>query len=602
MQPPIYSQNTNFQQEEANQVAGRSTIRTEALDAELAELAAFTAAVVSSLSYIQRDDRELRDRILKLNALSTEVLALMGSAGFTVHNPIGWVTATNYPARDMVKQGTGTYVSVVAHVAGVFATDLAAGRWVLVFDSATQAASAITFTPTGTIAASNAQDAIAEVASESVQKSANLSDVANAGTSRTNLSVPSKAEIQNQTFTYFADGGTADALSITPVPAFGAYASGQRVAVKKIASANATTTPTLNVSALGAKVIFKGGGLPVVVGDMPASGHYEFEYDATYNEAAGGWELLNPAIGTNIIPNTIIAAKGDLIVGTANDTPAILPVGADGAIPSALAAATAGVNWTQAQAIGGLRQFGLTLSNNAGDATNDIDIALGGVPALSNLYFMFLAGALTKQLDAVWALGNNAGMRASGAAIADTTYHIFAIMRPDTGVVDIAADTSASGANIAANTNAAYTQIQRIGSIVRVAGVIKPFIQDKNRFQWLAPVSNVAAGNPGTAAVTRALTIPVGINVIALVIAALTSSTVAGYWFYLSDLATTDVAASSVNTTVGVIGNATGGFAATQAQVRTDTAAQIRSRVSASDAGLTVVIDTLGWIDTGLRM
>lgn len=318
--------------------------------------------------------------------------------------------------------------------------------------------------------------------------------------------------------------------------------------------------------------------------------------------AAAARTAIDSPSNAEAILDTFIAAKGDLIVGTANDTPAILTAGADGALLSALAAATAGINWTQAQAIGGLRQFGLTLSNNAGDATNDIDIALGGVPATSNLYFMFLSGALTKQLDAVWAVGTNAGMRATGIAIADTTYHIFLIMRPDTGVVDIAADSSAVGANIAANTNAAYTQIQRIGSIVRVAGVIKPFIQDKARFQWLSQVGDVAAGNPGTAAVTRTLTLPLGVQTIAIVAAALQSSTAAAYRLYLSDLAATDVAADVTNQTVATIGNGSGGFTAAQAQVRTNTSAQIRSRMSVSDAGLTVNVNTIGWIDTGLRM
>jgi len=199
----------------------------------------------------------------------------------------------------MGKGGTRNYVSVVAHSSGTFATDLTAGKWLLIFDSNAQTASQVTFTPAGTIAASNVQAAIEEAASDAVQKASNLSDVT-AATARTNLSVPSKAEIQNQTFVYWPDTGTAEALVITPSPSLAAYATGQRVSVKKTANANATTTPTLNANSLGAKVIFKNGGLALQANDMLANGHYEFEYDAAYNAAAGGWELLNPRASVSI--------------------------------------------------------------------------------------------------------------------------------------------------------------------------------------------------------------------------------------------------------------------------------------------------------------
>src|SRR5438034_605964 len=114
---------------------------------------------------------------------------------------------------------------------------------------------------------------------------------------------------------------------------------------------------------------------------------------------------------------------------------------------------------------GGFRLTALsagTVGNPSVNFTSDTDTGLYAPAA--NKVGIPLTTALVKQLDAVWAVGTNAGMRASGAAIANTTYHIFAILRPDTGVVDVAADTSATGANIAANTNAAYTKMQCLGS------------------------------------------------------------------------------------------------------------------------------------------
>lgn len=115
--------------------------------------------------------------------------------------------------------------------------------------------------------------------------------------------------------------------------------------------------------------------------------------------------------------------------------------------------------------------WGLTLSNNGSDATNDIDIAVGSARSSDDSANIDLTSALTKQLDAAWAVGTNQGMLATGAAVTNTTYYLFLIKRPDTGVVDVAADTSSTGANIAANTNAAYTLKTLLGTVTRSGGV-----------------------------------------------------------------------------------------------------------------------------------
>lgn len=244
---------------------------------------------------------------------------------------------------------------------------------------------------------------------------------------------------------------------------------------------------------------------------------------------------------------------------------------------------------------------GLVLANNAGDATNDIDIAAGQCRSDADDFNIVLAGALTKQLDAAWAVGTNAGGRASGAAIANGTYHVFVIRRTDTGVVDIAFDTSATGANIAANTAAAYTQKRRIGAILREAGAIVAFMQDGDVFQRKALASDVAVTNPGNAAVTRTMSVPTGIRVQGLFVGGMrhnaSSGTVAQG--LLSDLSVNDEVPSNQLCNWG-FGNNSGTFqgnSGNQALIWTNTSAQIRSRVSGSDAGLTLSISTRGWID-----
>lgn len=68
---------------------------------------------------------------------------------------------------------------------------------------------------------------------------------------RTALAVPSKGEIQAQTLTAYATGGTGSAFTLTPVPALTAYADKQRFVA--VLSADPSGSPTMNWNALGAK-------------------------------------------------------------------------------------------------------------------------------------------------------------------------------------------------------------------------------------------------------------------------------------------------------------------------------------------------------------
>lgn len=76
-------------------------------------------------------------------------------------------------------------------------------------------------------------------------------------------------------------GGTADALTLTPTVPLAAYATGGRFAFLTGASANTTSTPTVNVSGLGAKTIVRRDGTALTAGDLPASTLIEIRYDGT---------------------------------------------------------------------------------------------------------------------------------------------------------------------------------------------------------------------------------------------------------------------------------------------------------------------------------
>ena len=110
---------------------------------------------------------------------------------------------------------------------------------------------------------------------------------------------------------------------------------------------------------------------------------------------------------------------------------------------------------------------GLQFAKNETYAANDIDVAVGRCWATNIAKMMYLPALLTKQIDANWAVGDDAGGFPSGLTLTnDTWYHVFLIRRSDTGVVDGGFDTSITAANLLTDASD-YDSYRRIGSIRR---------------------------------------------------------------------------------------------------------------------------------------
>jgi len=246
--------------------------------------------------------------------------------------------------------------------------------------------------------------------------------------------------------------------------------------------------------------------------------------------------------------------------------------------------------------------YGLKLSNNAGDATNDIDIAAGEAASTETTpVLIVLASALTKRLDAAWAVGTNQGGLDTGS-IANTTYHVWLIRRSDTGVVDALFSTSESSPTMPAN----YDQKRRIGSILRESGAIVAFIQVEDEFIRATSVLDVAANAPGTSTVDRTLSVPAGIRVSAKVNATLRNdSTGTAAFLYLGEVDKAGVTPGNSNTDVAGAQQAASyaRFSGTARTIRTNTSRQIRSVVGGlGDSSVTLYVTTHGWIDTRGRL
>lgn len=231
---------------------------------------------------------------------------------------------------------------------------------------------------------------------------------------------------------------------------------------------------------------------------------------------------------------------------------------------------------------------GLRLSNNATDATNDIDIAVGTCRDATDIDDITLTSALTKRLDAAWAVGNNAGGLDTGS-IANTTYHLWAIKRIDTGVCDVLFSASATAPTMPAN----YTLKRRIGSIMRVSAAIVPFTQNGDEFLRMVTVFDVNVSNQGTTAILYTLSVPTGIKVGAITSIALLLAAAAPAVLVTSPDQTDSVCTTSLCT---IFCPANGTWMVGNGIFRTNTSAQVRARASA--ANCLFYIFTHGWMDT----
>jgi FlaG/FlaF family flagellin (archaellin) len=238
---------------------------------------------------------------------------------------------------------------------------------------------------------------------------------------------------------------------------------------------------------------------------------------------------------------------------------------------------------------------GLGTSNNATTPNTKIDVAAGQCVDSGNAIMLTYAGG-TLDCGTTGANGLDAGTLAN-----NTWYHAHIIGKAD-GTTALLACTTANLGSITMPSG--YTLKRRIGSFkTNGSAQIIAYVQDGDFFWWSSLVADVNVTNPGTSAVTRTLTVPTGVNVLAYLQAGGVNGDSSGLGAYFSDLATTDTTPVMDTTAplsdIGAAAIAPGGAAAqlNRIHVRTNTSAQIRSRVNYSSANVRLIINTLGWVD-----
>lgn len=178
---PDYTPGTSFADDETNNVAGRSLVKTDRLDSELADISASINALNDNQKAFQRDDGKLADSLVEPYALAEQTKALIAVAGC---NPRGvWAPNTDYFYKDVIQRNNIAQICLQAHNSGSTFTQ---SFWLPISGDGTSAANAAAAAASASSAATSASSATASASSATASASAAYTSATNAETAATN--------------------------------------------------------------------------------------------------------------------------------------------------------------------------------------------------------------------------------------------------------------------------------------------------------------------------------------------------------------------------------------------------------------------------------
>lgn len=243
---------------------------------------------------------------------------------------------------------------------------------------------------------------------------------------------------------------------------------------------------------------------------------------------------------------------------------------------------------------------GLVLSNDAGDATHDVNITAGEATDSTDSYILKLTSEITKQIDATWAAGDDAGGMFTGSVAADTWYHVFLIRKDSDGTIDAGFDTSISAANIPTG----YTAYRRIGSVLTDGSSLVLAFQmieqhgGRRLVKWDVP-DGMSSGGASTTATALTAQIPPGLKLEGIFKMSISTGAAAsaGCHACLSDPDATASPFSGYGACVYVRGTVTYQEDTATFTVITDTSSQVKLDSSVTEANTIVAVACHGWYE-----
>lgn len=231
---PPYNPTASFSNDETNQVSGRSTVRTVAVDTELANIATTVNALKSNLEKLQRDDDKLLDFLVEPYALAEQTRALIAAGG----RPRGlWAAGQVYAVGDVVQQTGFAYQCYTAHTATAPFT--ANGFWISISGDGSAATNAAAAAASEAAATAAAAAAAASVTSAGVSATAAAASATTAGTNATAAGNSATAAAASAAAAAVSVGQAATSANAANASAIAADASADAAAVSAAAAAAA---------------------------------------------------------------------------------------------------------------------------------------------------------------------------------------------------------------------------------------------------------------------------------------------------------------------------------------------------------------------------
>ena len=146
------------------------------------------------------------------------------------------------------------------------------------------------------------------------------------------------------------------------------------------------------------------------------------------------------------------------------------------------------------------------------DTAHDINFTAGKWRSDDDTYDLILTSEITKQIDAAWAAGDDAGGLDTGTVAADTEYHWYLIGNPTTGATDVVATATYGSPTLPSG----YTKKRRIRSdLTDGSSNFIQKLQHDDIFYWLTVPAPTAVASTGTGENTVTIDVPTSIRVMA---------------------------------------------------------------------------------------